>query len=151
MRFLKYLQEEYVNNINTGFFRSTEVFNFPDRKELKDMKDVRWLIDIDNKKFYVWDGNSPLIHALAAGSLNISKKGDLRGLGSYNSATGKINISKKMTLTTSSGDINKIYANYGNLGNIGGKLRKSGDFLNKILRYFDDSTKAYFLEKLKIK
>ena len=151
MRFLRYLNEEYVNSINTGFFRSTNVFNFPDRKELRDMKDVRFVIDINNKKFYVWDANSPLIHAMASHDLNVGEKGDLRGLGSYNPATGKITISKKMSLTASSSDVHKIYANYSNLGNLGGKLRKHGDFLNKILRYFDDPTKAYFLEKLKIK
>lgn len=150
MRFLKYLQEEYEMGISTGFSRSTEVFNFPDKKELKGLTDVRFIIDIDQKKFYVWDGNSPLIHAYAFSSLNISKRGVIMGLGSYNSSTGKINISKKLSFNTSSSDTNKIYTIYGNLGNIGGKLRKQNDFLNNILRYFDDATKAYFLNKLRI-
>jgi hypothetical protein len=75
MKFLKYLNEEYVMRISDGR-NSYEIFVNPDKgeiiNELKKFKFLRFIIEPYKKKFYVWDDN--LLHEYVYNTLKIHTK-----------------------------------------------------------------------------
>jgi|WetSurMetagenome_2_1015567.scaffolds.fasta_scaffold48815_6 hypothetical protein len=98
MRFLKYLTEEYVGRVQSqiillnGMKPSGEVFKNPSKAEIKsvggDEKDVRYLIDVDNKDIYIWP--SGIFHENCIHQLKLKLKTHIRGAGSIGQG-GKIN------------------------------------------------------------
>lgn len=59
MRFLQYLHEEYEASIRWGD-QSLPIFVNPDSSEMRQAsrvhRTIRWILDMDRKKLYVWDG-----------------------------------------------------------------------------------------------
>lgn len=86
MRFAKYLQEEYFSLVpGFGKRQASEVFVDPSKAEIrfaggKD-KEVRYLIDMKKKKFYVWHGFSALHHRVLTDLGYSIKNPHIRGLG----------------------------------------------------------------------
>jgi hypothetical protein len=138
MRFYNYLNEEYVTSIDaTERYgeRYAEIFNFPSTKELTQFREVRFIIDITNKKFYVWEGfKSKVFHSHVEKFLNIPIA-HLEGLGSVKG--NKIIIE---------GGWDNICAPPPVKNNIRHLLK--GDFLKKILRYFTFKSEDEFYDSI---
>ena len=88
MRLKDYLQEGYVSRVKgQGTWlkgnNTVEVFNFPDRKELRGLTDVRFVIDIGKEKFYVWDANSQIVHDDVWKQFGVKTKDSYNGLCRY--------------------------------------------------------------------
>lgn len=141
MRFIKYLQEKYEFVVKDTKNR-VEVFEWPDRKELQEMPEVRFLINLKTEKFYAWDGNSPFIH------FHIINKGGSRmtptdhllfGLGFVHN--GRITYSDE-----AGGYIN------GNFIKTAEDLRKRFKelFLSKVVRRYFTVDRETFLKSIKI-
>jgi hypothetical protein len=78
MKFLNYLIEEYVTRVTWNPHRgnippySAEIFIDPTRKELQEMKFVKYIVCAKNPKtfmLYVWDGESAIHHSTVMASL----------------------------------------------------------------------------------
>lgn len=100
MRFLDYLQEEYIGMFKGNHFRpvSTTIFCNPSNKELQELDDVRFILDKKKEKIYVWD--SELVHYEAAiqlkklGLISVSKMDSTKFWQLYYAGVGHVQGNK---------------------------------------------------------
>jgi hypothetical protein len=80
MSFSKYLNEEYITTIRVRN-SSIPVFLNPDSKELRQVgPNIRFIIDFDNKNFYIFDATDSL-HYTIFKELNLGNKTNAFALG----------------------------------------------------------------------
>ena len=89
MNFNTYLNEEYVTAIRVRN-SSIPVFLNPDSKELRQVgSKIRFIVDFDNKNFYVFDATDSLHYSIFK-ELNLGNKTDAFALGQGNLSGKKI-------------------------------------------------------------
>jgi hypothetical protein len=126
MRFLEYLTEEFKCSIKDFKGRLIEIFNFPDKSELRGINKARFIIDFNKEKFYIWNGESMIIHADVFKRLKITQNSAaIFGLGKYDIKKHKILLFKD--------DDDNLYTFYDI-----NKLEKMfySNFFIKVLSYF---------------
>jgi hypothetical protein len=144
MKFLKYLQEEYISGTypyTTGS-SAVEIFEFPDKKELRNIHDVRWLVDYKKRKFYVWDANSKVTHWDVQQHFNINDVNCISGLSLYSVDKHKFTF-PSMEIKHSNDDY-KFYT-FGDVKSLVDKFKKATGFYNEVLKYF---YKTEFIKKM---